>query len=368
MRRKFATTAAVAAATVASVVVALAGPPGAADAASAVPAPRPAPQVAAATAAGTAVVSSHYVKIAGLVGLGLHLSSEHLNRDGSVTSQWTAKDGEGFTYAGSPGATIRVASTNGHLVAAAITLASVQKTPAAIAKAIAAYRSQSLYTDAINAGVKPAVADKTLAKDRPSTGIRPADVLTGSYFQGGCIFPKNPPYSDGNMWACAQRNLLQENGSDWWVADDLEANENTFNLPYNSQPSTAMVAEMWYGAGNVVTHQASLTGATNCSEQETDISVGTGAPVNINVTDDITHDLCGGEASIILHSGQYGVEWSGNTNGSQTETIEGVDTVHSPPSASIGNSDFELNWGTASSLPYYINCAPPFSSCSSTVK
>ncbi|MEZ0095217.1 hypothetical protein [Streptacidiphilus sp. EB129] len=311
----------------------------------AAPASALAPAASPATASEQLLGSSNAVKVVGVkaAAQGLRLVFEHRNQDGSVTSRWTANNGTGFTYAGTPGVTVDLRNGNtahGGYGAMTVTFPKTDKKAGSGADLISAYRAagRSTYTDALNAGISKAAANAQLGKYRTVKGVVPYDI-SGSFYQSGCIQPSGPRDVIG-VWGCFTRRLIQTNGSDWYVGDDLVATEN----PGLLQPNTLYIL-MWYGSGNTVVNWTAAPGSTGCHDATLSGSLGVGS-IGLGYSE--TNKVCSGSTSVIHDSAHWGLDWIDNSAYWVTppqEQIEEIGVVHSPPSASIGNSALELAWG-----------------------
>ncbi|TYK53407.1 hypothetical protein [Actinomadura decatromicini] len=306
----------------------------------------PASAAPSTTAAEHLLASSKAVKVMAPKGSvqGLRLVSEHGNRDGSITSRWTSDNGTGFTYAGTAGVTVHLRSgqsSHGRYGSMTVTFPKTSKKPGSASKLVRAYRSagRSTYTDALNAGIPRAEANAKLRKFRP-TGGATAYSMSGTYYQSGCLQPSNPRDVRA-VWGCFTRNLLQTNGSDWYVGDDLIATENP---PVILFPNSLYIL-MWYGAGNTVVNYTPAPGGTGCKQATWSGQLGFS---NTSLTYSETNNICSGYTAVIHDAAHWGLSWIDNNshlNLPPQETIEEIGVVHSPPSASIGNSDLELAWG-----------------------
>ncbi|OLZ59438.1 hypothetical protein AV521_45225 [Streptomyces sp. IMTB 2501] len=315
----------------------------------AAPASASASAVSPARASEQLLASSNAVKVVGVkaAAQGLRLAFEHRNRDGSVTSRWTAKNGAGFTYAGTPGVTVHLHNGNtahGGYGAMTVTFPKTDKKAGSGADLIRAYRAagRSTYTDALNAGIPQASANAQLGKYRTVKGVVPHDI-SGSYYQSGCLQPSRLYYVYG-VWGCFTRKLIQTNGSDWYVGDDLVATEN----PGVFYPNTLYIL-MWYGSGNTVVNYTPAPGSTGCHDATWSGSLSyRGASLGYSET----NKVCSGSTAVIHDSSHWGLDWIDNApywSAPPQESIEEIGVVHSPPWASIGNSDLELAWGPGGS-------------------
>ncbi|MCO6005376.1 hypothetical protein NE236_10300 [Actinoallomurus purpureus] len=291
------------------------------------------------------IASSKAVKIVGdAAAKGLHLAFEHRNRDGSVTSRWRDKHGHTFTYAGSPGVTLHVdggKSRHGDYRTVRVSFAPIEKKN--ILKAAYAYTAagRSVYNDAVNAGIPK----KALKGKQPRQGGVTADYLDPPYYRSGCLFG-SPSVDAASVSGCFQRKIMWQNGGDWYVADDVWGIEN----PGLLTPKNLYVL-IWYGPGNTVVGSTPPPAVTtsDCNSQTWGGNLGysqSGVSIGVNYSE--TRQVCNGGTEIVHAPDHWGVGWFNNGiywNTMPQVFIEAVGIVHSPPSASIGNSDLELAWG-----------------------
>lgn len=237
-------------------------------------------------------------------------------------------------YAGPPGATVHVISATSVRTGAVTRVSyrigviapTVDKGHARLQSA-----SASVYTEAIRVGLTPAAARHAVAKTRRAGSLHPDSVdHPGNPYQAWCVHPLVNGYNE--VTGCDGRWILYQSGQDWWVSDDMWV-----YVPYASPPwitNTSALTEMWYGGPNVIYHHVPTNSSgTGCySWSASDTFFGFGVVAN--------ETTCDGQSVPLVASNRSGEAWSGST--SNDIYLENIDEVHSPPNASIGNSELEV--------------------------
>ena len=291
---------------------------------------------------------SRYLAVAGDAHA-LTLRSEVAYPDGTISSRWTDSGGSGFVYAGPPGATVQVISATSVRTGTATRVSyRIGVIAPALDKGTVRPRStESVYAEAIRAGLAPVAARFASVKVHRQGTLQPDYVdHGGNPYQAWCVHPLVNGYNE--VTGCNGRWILYASGQDWWVSDDMWVYVPTASPSWIS--NTSALTEMWYGGGNVIYHHVPTTSSgTGCySWSASDTFFGFGVVAN--------ETTCDGQSSPLVASNRSGQAWSGNT--SSEIYLENIDEVHSPPSASIGNSEMEIGVSGA-----YSTCRAGNSSC-----
>lgn len=276
---------------------------------------------------------------------GVTMHSQHANSDGSVTSTWENRAGQGFTYAGSPGAQISltpaqhtVAGKTVHTLQMSVTLPGTAKSAIVADAAAYAASGRSVLKDALNSGADPATAKARLSHAgvnvARAAGIRPMSTGDNSIYSSWCVTPISGDAGNAKASGCVTRYLVQNNGGgDFYVSDDMEG----LASDSNDWADELSGFKIWmdYTANNVVMHWIpDGQSGTDCH----DISAGATFGIASFTS---TNTICGGSISTLYASNTSGLAWSGYTT-SQVG-LEPIDEVHSPANASIGNSVLHLS-------------------------
>lgn len=251
---------------------------------------------------------------------GLTLRSEHANPDGSITSTWKNSAGQGFTYAGPVGAHFTVSpavTTVAGKTVHSMSITVAQPAHGNLAAAAAAYArsGQSVLKDALNAGVKPALAEAKFgagAKHVVADTARPNATSGNTILRTWCVNQVN--YNDISATGCVTEYLVQS-GSPEYVSDDMEglAWSNLSGFDFTGfqiySDYTGTVVPPWVPNGSQ---------GTNCNDVTASASFA-------GFSFSSTSTICGGSYVTKLASNTFGMHWSGDSYGQVG--LEPIDVV-----------------------------------------
>ncbi|MGC9670962.1 hypothetical protein ACNTMW_30995 [Planosporangium sp. 12N6] len=241
-----------------------------------------------------------------------------------------------------PGLTVQVDASLADNPVGAITAA--VKTPSKTKGQLAAARTTyvangSLAADEARAvGFSDAEVDDMVQPHAVAPALAPGDIL-----DSWCV-DVSGDVKDGKAYAwghgCNVRKVMQMNGADWYVGDQISGTANdTGNFTTGHALTNFRLRNDWDSGNTVV--QYSPTGVVNTS------SCGTFNPSLTfdKVTVSASSQLCADNLQPTFNgSFGFGAKWNGCNAFNYNQGVAAVDVVHSPPSASLGATLYATIW------------------------